>query len=339
MAKGRKEDANAATQPSGGAGSDVARVTRASPEKSAGNGAPHARDKGRGDDTDAPHTATAAPPAADDDDARKKNLAMLSWSASPALEAILRSLEDGQRAIDEAKRYLEERLAPFQACLAEQRQSMDKALRQLDIRIKPLKQYLQGQEQNLARVDAHLETQLKDQFDEFNRYLAEQRRILADAGRYLEEQPRPFRIYVDEQQATVEMIYQDIEQRLLPFTEHVREQQKILERIAHPDVLDEFRALLEFMAERQKAVDSFAATTHVKPDELLKETVELSRKYRSVGGGRYTLLARVIERCRTADEAFQRSLKPTPVPAAEPLDDAPRAAGYMPSPLDRLSIE
>lgn len=260
-------------------------------------------------------------------DARRRNPAMLSWSASPALEAILRALEDAQRAIEEAKRYLEERLAPFQKYLADQRRSMDQALRQLDTRIKPLKQYLQGQEQNLERVGAHLDTELKDQFDEFARYLAEQRRILAEAGRYLEEQPKPFRVYLDDQQVTVEMIYKDVEQKLLPFTEHLREQQRILERIAQTDVLEEFRALMEYMTERQKAVDNFATAADLKPEEFLRETAELSRKYRSVGEGRYSLLARVLERCRAADEAFRRSLKPAPAPAGEPTTEVTRAAG------------
>jgi len=121
------------------------------------------------------------------------------------------------------------------------------------------------------------------------------------------------------------MIYKDVEQKLTPFTEHLREQQRILERIAQTDILEEFRALMEYMTERQKALDKFAASPALKPEELFRDTGELARKYRSVGEGRYALLARVLERCRAADEAFNRSLKPSP--AGEPATEVARAAG------------
>src|SRR3990172_4822822 len=104
--------------------------------------------KNRTDGPEVAPDASDAPP--------RRNTPMLSWSQSPALEAILRALEDAQRAIEEVKRYLDERLTPFQKYLADQGRSVDQALRQLDTRIRPLKQYLQGQEQNLERVSAHL---------------------------------------------------------------------------------------------------------------------------------------------------------------------------------------
>ena len=78
------------------------------------------------------------------------------------------------------------------------------------------------------------------------------------------------------------------------------------------------------MTERQKALDKFAASADLKPDEFLRETGELARKYRSVGEGRYALLARVLERCRAADETFRRSLKPAP--EGEPAPEVTRAA-------------
>ncbi len=252
---------------------------------------------------------------------------MLSWSQSPALEAILRALEDAQRAIEEVKRYLDERLTPFQKYLADQGRSVDQTLRQLEGRIRPLKQYLQGQEQNLERVSTHLDSELKTQFDDFTRYLGEQRRILADAGRYLEEQPKPYRTYLDGQQGTVEMIYQDVVKKLTPFTEHLREQQRILERIAQSDVLEEFRALKEYMMERQRALEKFSATPDLQPDEYFRETDDLARKYRNVGEGRYTLLAQILERCRAADEALRHSLQPAAAPVGAAVTEVTRAAG------------
>jgi hypothetical protein len=121
----------------------------------------------------------------------KRRNQSLAWAASPSLERIHRELDEQIRAIEEAKRLLEERLSPFQRHLWEQRRNVDQALKQLEARFKPVRQYIEGQEHNLERVGMHLNTELKDQFDTFEKFLAEQRQILERAQRYLEEQPRP----------------------------------------------------------------------------------------------------------------------------------------------------
>lgn len=52
------------------------------------------------------------------------------WGASPSLERVHYELDEQIRIIEEAKRLLEERLAPFQRLLLEQRCSVDQRLKQ-----------------------------------------------------------------------------------------------------------------------------------------------------------------------------------------------------------------
>src|SRR3990172_3404 len=94
--------------------------------------------------------------------------------------------EEKMKAMEEARRYLEDRLPPFQRHLAKQRRSAEQSLKQLEARVRPLRQYLEGQDQNLGRVSQHLNQELRDQFDTFGRYLSEQQRVLEMATRYLD---------------------------------------------------------------------------------------------------------------------------------------------------------
>src|SRR5512137_1543822 len=64
------------------------------------------------------------------------------WSISPSLERIRQELDEQAGIIAEAKRVLEERLAPFQRHLVEQRRHVDQCLRQLGARLKPLREFL-----------------------------------------------------------------------------------------------------------------------------------------------------------------------------------------------------
>jgi len=243
---------------------------------------------------------------------KKKEVAMLSWSSSPALERIARELEAQQRLLEETRRSLEERLVPFQRYLAEQRRSIEQALRNLEARIKPFRQYLQNQEQNLERVVTHLNAELDDQFSPFGRYLAEQRRILERAARYLEEKPKPFLQYLEEQQEMVELIFKDVEERMERFSQHLKEQQKILEAMAEPQVREEFEALASFMGDRQRALDRYASSGETRPEELFAELEQIYEKYKELDGSKRRLLARILEQTRLADERLREALRASP---------------------------
>jgi hypothetical protein len=242
----------------------------------------------------------------------------LAWSASPSLERIHREFDEQIRAIEEAKRLLEERLAPFQRHLWEQRRNVDQALKQLDARVKPLRQYLEGQVHNLERVGMHLNTELKDQFEAFQKFLADQRQILDRANRYLEEQPRPMAQYLEDQQRALEHVFRDLEERLEPFGRYLKEQQKLLEAMAEPRVTEEFDALASYCTERQAALERYAAATEYRPQSLFAELDGIYQKYKAQDGGKSKLLTRVLEQTRQADLRLQDALQPLPRERDEP---------------------
>jgi len=244
--------------------------------------------------------------------AAKRRNQVSVWSSSPALERISQELDDQVRVLEEAKRLLEERLAPFQRHLLEQRRSVEQALKQLDARIKPLRQYLEGQGHNLERVGMHLSSELKDQFDTFEKFLAEQRHILERASRYLDEQPRPLAQYLEDEQRVVEHLFRDLEERLEPFVRYIKEQQKILEAMAEPRLTEEYEAVAQFCAERQAAVERYAEATDYRPQGLFAELEAVYQKYKGLEGGKGKLLGRILEQARQADLRLQDALKPLP---------------------------
>lgn len=235
------------------------------------------------------------------------------WSSSPALERIYQELDDQVRIIEEAKRLLEERLAPFQRHLLEQRRSVDQALKSLDARIKPLRQYLEGQGHNLERVGLHISAELKDQFDTFEKFLAEQRQILERANRYLDEQPRPLAQYLEDEQRAVEHLFRDLEEKIEPFGRCIKEQQKILEGIAEPRITEEYETVAQFCGERQAAVERYATATDYRPQVLFAELDSIYQKYKGLDSGKSKLLGRVLEQARQADLRLQDALKPLPL--------------------------
>lgn len=251
---------------------------------------------------------------------------MAGWAASPSLEKIARELEEQLKLIEEARRYLEDRIAPFQRHLANQRRNADQALKQLEARVRPLRQYLQGQEQNLSRVSQHLNAELRDQFDAFGRYLTEQQRIIEVATRYLDEKPRPIQRYSEDQQRVVELVYKEIEERLEPFGRFLKEQQRLLESIAAPPVLEEFETLAAYMQEREQAFERYAQATEHRPAELFGELDEIHTKYKALHTGTFRLLAKILEQTRQADERLREALRPSSREAAEGrAGDEPRA--------------
>jgi chromosome segregation ATPase len=248
------------------------------------------------------------------------------WTASPALEKIAREFEEQFKVLEEARRYLEDRITPFQRHLANQRHNADQALKQLEARVRPLRQYLESQEQNLGRVSQHLNAELRDQFDAFGRYLTEQQRILELATRYLDEKPRPVQRYCEDQQRAVELVYREVEERLEPFGRLLKEQQRLLESIAAPPVLEEFETLAAYMQEREQAFERYAQSAEHRPAELFGELDEISTKYRTMQAGTYRLLAKVLDQTRQSDERFREALRPggREVSEARPADE-PRA--------------
>jgi len=240
------------------------------------------------------------------------------WGASPSLERVHYELDEQIRIIEEAKRLLEERLAPFQHHLLEQRRSVDQCLKQLDARVKPLRQYLEGQGSNLERVGMHLNTELKDQFDDFDRFLADQRQILERAGRYLDDQPRPLAQFLEDEQRAIEQVFRDLEEKLEPLGRYLKEQQKLLEAMTEPRVTEEFNLLARYCGERHAALERYASAAEYRPQTLFADLDEIYQKYRTQDGGRNKLLARLLEQTRQADLRLQESLKLLPREQEDP---------------------
>jgi hypothetical protein len=221
-------------------------------------------------------------------------------------------LDDQVRVIEEAKRLLEERLAPFQRHLLEQRRNVDQCLKQLDARVKPLRQYLEGQGSNLERVGMHLNVELKEQFEDFERFLAEQRQVLERANRYLDEQPRPLAQYLEDEQRAVEQVFRDLEERLEPLGQQLKEQQRLLATMTEPRVIEEFDLLASYYGERHAAFERYATATEYRPQTLFAELDAIYQKYKTQDGGKSKLFARLLVQGRQADLRLQDALKPLP---------------------------
>lgn len=247
----------------------------------------------------------------------RRRVEMLSWSSSPSLEKILGYLDGQRRALDEAKRFLEDNLTPFQKCLAEQKRAVDQAIRQLENRLRPLKQYLDNQAQNLERVGAHLEAELKDQFDAFGVFLREEQKVLEKAYRYIKEQPKPFQRFLSEQQSVVELIFEDVEGRFEAFLRHLQEQEKLLDALTEPEVSQELQTLSGLLAERHRALEKFSSREEPQAAELFGELEALYEKYRTLEGGRGQLVPRVVEELRRSDEKLKESLRLIPLELRE----------------------
>jgi len=240
------------------------------------------------------------------------------WSVSPSLERIRQELDEQAGIIAEAKRLLEERLAPFQRHLVEQRRHVDQCLRQLDARLKPLREFLQGQGSNLERVGAHLDGELKEQFEDFEGFLAEQRKTLERANQYLDEQPLPICRYLEDEQRAIEQIFRDLEERFEPLGRYLKEQQRLLATMTEPPVIEEFGLLASFCGERHAALERFAAASEYRPQALFAELDGIYRKYTAQDGGKSRHLARLLEQTRQADLRLRESLKPLPREQSDP---------------------
>jgi predicted nucleic acid-binding Zn-ribbon protein len=251
----------------------------------------------------APQDAPAPPP-------RRSQLSV--WSISPSLERIRQELDEQAGIIQDAKRVLEERLAPFQRHIVEQRRHVDQCLKQLDSRIQPLRQFLEGQGSNLERVHAHLSGELKEQFEDFAGFLAEQRRALERASRYLDEQPRPLAQYLEDEQRAVEHIFQDLEERFEPLGGYLKAQQKLLAAMTEPGVMEEFDLLASYCAERHAALEHYATATEYRLQAFFAELDGIYQKYKAQDGGKSKVLARLLEQTRQADVRLQESMKPLP---------------------------
>lgn len=252
----------------------------------------------------------------------------VNWSASPSLEKLAREFEEQLKAIEAARRYLEDRVAPFQRHLAVQQKNADQSLKQMEARLRPLRQYLEGQELNLNRVSQHLTADLREQLDSFGQYLSEQKQILEKATQYLDEQPRPIQRYTEDQQRIVELIYQEIEEKLEPFSRFLQEQQRLLETIATPQILQEFETLANFVQEREGAFERYALSSEHRPANFLAELDEIHGKYKAAQNGTDRLLQKILEQTRLADDRLREALRPAPPPLAEARPgDEPRAEG------------
>jgi hypothetical protein len=240
------------------------------------------------------------------------------WSISPSLDRIRQELDEQAGIIAEAKRLLEERLAPFQRHLVEQRRHVEQCLKQLGARLKPLRQFLDGQASNLERVGMHLNGELKEQFEGFEGFLAEQRKTLDRANQYLDEQPLPLGRYLEDEQRAIEQIFRDLEERFEPLGRYIKEQQRLLAIMTEQPVIEEFGLLASFCGERHAALERFAAATEYRPQALFAELDGIYRKYTAQDGGKSKHLARLLEQTRQADLRLRESLKPLPREQSDP---------------------
>ncbi len=249
------------------------------------------------------------------------------WTVSPSLERIRQELDEQAAIIADAKRLLEERLAPFQRHLMEQRRHVDQCLKQLEARLKPLRQFLEGQGGNLERVEAHLGGELKEQFEDFQDFLAEQRQTLERANRYLDEQPLPLGRYLEDEQRAIDHIFRDLEESFEPLGRYLQEQHRLLAAITAPPVTEEFSLLASFCDERHAALQRFVAAGDYRPQALFAELEGIHRKYTAQDGGKSKRLARLLEQTRQADLRLRESLKPLPREEADsgppPLEATP----------------
>ena len=266
---------------------------------------------GRPESSDTPPSAPT--PSVQGESAPATRSSQLSvWSISPSLERIRSELDEQAGIIQDAKRLLEERLAPFQRHLVEQRRHIDQCLMQLHARLQPLRQFLEGQRGNLERVGAHLSQDLKDQFSDFDGFLAEQQEILERANRYLDEQPQPLVAYLEDEQRAIEHIFRDLEERFEPLGRYLKEQQRLLATMTEPRVTEEFELLAAFCADRHAALARYADANEYRPQTLFAELDGIYQKYTAQDGGKSKLLARLLEQTRQADLRLQASMKPLP---------------------------
>lgn len=262
--------------------------------------------------------AGETPSPAQDGPAPETGRSRLSvWSISPSLERIRQELDEQAEILAEAKRLLEERLAPFQRHLVEERRHVDRCLRQLDTRLRPLREFLEGQGNNLERVGAHLSGELKEQFEDFEGFLAEQRKTLDRANQYLDEQPLPLSRYLEDEQRAVEQIFRDLEARFEPLRGYLKEQQRLLATLTEPAVMEEFGLLASLCEERHAALERFAAAAEYRPQALFAELEGIYRKYAAQEGGKNRHLARMLEQTRHADLRLRESLRPLPCEDSE----------------------
>jgi DNA repair exonuclease SbcCD ATPase subunit len=238
------------------------------------------------------------------------------------LEHIRQELDEQAAIIAEAKRLLEERLAPFQRHLMEQRRHVGQCLKQLDARLKPLRQFLEGQGNNLERVGTHISGELKEQFEDFEGFLAEQRQTLERANRYLDDQPLPLGRYLEDEQGAIEQIFRDLEASFEPLGRYLKEQQRLLAAMTAPPVAEEFGLLASFCGERHAALGRYAAAGEYRPQALFAELEGIYRKYTAQDGGKSKRLARLLEQTRQTDLRLRESLKPLPREQGDP--DPPR---------------
>lgn len=247
---------------------------------------------------------------------------VFSWSSSPTLQKICQCLEKQQRVVDQLKRYLEERLAPFQRHVGEHRRHIDQALKHMESRLVPLRQYIQGKTQTLDRVRDHLDSGLRDQFEAFEQFLASQKGLLEQVDHYIAEQPRPLQTYMEDERQAVEMIYRDLEQRLDRFLQNLSAQQQILDFLRHPEVRAEYEALARYLEGRQKALERYSRSSEYRPAELFAQLDEAADHYKRLQLDYSKLSDKVFGETRLADKKLREAL---PVPrtslAKEPEGD------------------
>jgi len=234
------------------------------------------------------------------------------WSVSPSVEYIQHQLDDQIRAIEEARRLLEERLAPFQPHLRELRRNVDQALNRLEVRLEPLRQYLESQENSLEHIGMQNNTELTDGFDPVGKFLADQREMLERSRRFLEEQPRSLTRYLEEQQRAFEDIFLYLKEMLEPFARHLKEEQELLKATAEDRLTEEFQTLAGYCGQRQEALGRYATGAECRPQALFAELEKIYEKYKTLNGSRGNLLTRLLEQTRQADLHLQDALKPSP---------------------------
>ena len=250
----------------------------------------------------------------------RRKSSTFSWSSSPALQKIFHGLEEQQRMVEQLKRYLEERLTPFQRHAGEHQRHIDQALRQLENRLKPFRKYVQVETQNMEGMKSNLDSGLRDQFEAFEQFLSSQQAVLEAANQFIADQPGPLHTYVEKERQALEIIYRDLEERLGRFLENLTEQQKIVESLCEQEVITEYEAMAEYLEQRQKAFERYVRLPDYRPAELFSQLEEAADHYKGVQADQNKIFAKIFEETRLADEKLRQAMSSSRTP---PLLEGP----------------
>lgn len=234
---------------------------------------------------------------------------MSVWSSSLPLKKIRGVLEEQQRILDQLKAYLEVRLAPFQRHVGEQRRNVYHALRHVESRLGPVREYFQGEQRNLEQMTADLKARLGAAFEHD---LPLYKDLLEEINQRIERECRSFQAYLEDERQAVERVHRDLEERLDRLIQNLAEQREIVGSLCEPEVMSEYEALAEYLAERQQILGRYIRFPGYRPETLFSQLAEVADRQTHLHRDRGRLFSRVFEETRLADGRLRQALRGGP---------------------------